>query len=405
MMVLGRAEGVITLDINDLTGKAAAANAALGTIGQQGVTGFDRLESQLNSVGTSTDRLGMGFMGLGAAILAPMAIGVKNAMDLEQQMKGVQIALGDVSDHDFSRLERQIMDIGMNGEFSATEIAIMSEELAKAGYSIDQIMSGDPAEGFGNMAQAVSDLASATGDGLGPATAAITVAMATWSEQIVGTENALTDANRAADVFTIAANQSRASVQDITAGFRNFAPTAALMGVSFEEASAAIATFTNYGLTAREAGTSLTRALTVLADPTSEASELMTELGIAAFDAQGNFVGLPSLMSQLETNMSGMSQEARLAALSTIFGAEAMDVMGLAVLGAGGDIQDMIDIMMGGDGFVSAADQAKGRTDTLAGSLERLSEGFNTMLAMLAKGLIGPIRFIADGLDLSLIHI
>ena len=46
----------------------------------------------------------------------------------------------------------------------------------------------------------------------------------------------------------------------------------------------------------------------------------MEEAGIAAYDAQGNFVGLESLAGQLQTAFSGSTQAVRDQALATIFG-------------------------------------------------------------------------------------
>ena len=43
------------------------------------------------------------------------------------------------------------------------------------------------------------------------------------------------------------------------------------------------------------------------------------------------------LFTQLRDKMGGMSAEAKMAALTTIFGAEAMDVMGIAVVLDGAD--------------------------------------------------------------------
>ena len=57
--------------------------------------------------------------------------------------------------------------------------------------------------------------------------------------------------------FTVAANQSAADTTDIIAGLRTFGPVAAGMGIGFEDAAAAIALFTNFGLKATVAGTAL----------------------------------------------------------------------------------------------------------------------------------------------------
>lgn len=394
-VMLGEARGMVTLDISDLSSKVGLATAQLNSLDAAGSKGMGGFQNELARTGVSVDQLGYGLLGLGGALLAPMALGVKGAINLEQAFKDVEASLPKDDRGRMGELESMIVKIGASGQYSAGEIAMVTEELAKSGYEIDQILSGDPAEGFGNMAQAVSDLSSATGSGLGPAVSGISAAMAIWNPKVVDSSIALTDASRAADIFTVAANASSADVSDIIAGMRNFGPAAAMVGVSFEDAAASVALFTNFGLKATDAGTSLTRAVTMLSDPTSEASGWMEKLAIAPFK-DGKFIGLPALMDQLQAGMAGMSDETKLAALSSIFGAEAMDVMGLSIMTGGDALRDITkEMAIHG----TASEQARLRTETLKGAIERLVEGFMTMLAVLASGLIGPLTAFAKALD------
>nr|WP_278251024.1 phage tail tape measure protein [Bifidobacterium imperatoris] len=48
-----------------------------------------------------------------------------------------------------------------------------------------------------------------------------------------------------------------------------------------------------------------------LANPSTKAKNLMQELGINAYDAQGNFIGLANLAGQLQDKMGGLTQEQR----------------------------------------------------------------------------------------------
>jgi TP901 family phage tail tape measure protein len=392
-MLLGDMRGVVTLDISDLSTKVAMATSQLSALDKAGQgSGLTRVANQLDAVGVSSQRVGVGFLGLGAALLAPMAIGIKGAINLEQAFKDVEASLGDVNEADLKTLQKSIIDVGASGQFSAIEIAAVTEELAKSGFTIEQILSEG---GNGNMIKAVSDLASATGSSLQPAVEGISNAMAVWHPSIVDSSIALTDASVAADIYTVAANESKASVEDIIAGMRNFGPAAAMVGIGFDEAAASISLFTKMGLNARDAGTSLTRAITMLSDPTSEAAGWMEALSIAPFK-DGKFIGLPALMDQLQKNMGHLDDKTKLAALSSIFGAEAMDVMGLSVLTGSEALRELVE-MMGESG--KASSQAAMRTQTLKGAIERLTEGFSTFLAVLAGGLVGPLTALAKGLD------
>lgn len=393
---LGNAVGFVSLDTSGVNSGVDNTMSQLQRLDQVGSGNLSSLEKSINGVGLTTRQVGLGFTAFGAALLAPIAVGVKGAMNLEQAFVDVQASMDKMDYGRMDEVKDMIIDIGASGQFSAGEIAAVTEELVKSGFSIDQILSGDPAKGFGNMAQAVSDLASATGSGLGPAVEGISAAMNIWHPNIVDSSIALTDAARAADIFTVAANASSADTSDIIDGMRNFGPVAAGLGISFEDAAGSIAYFTNYGLKARVAGTALSTAMQRLAAPTGKAADTMRDLGISAWDSQGSFIGMPALFTQLRDRMSGMSDEAKMAALTTIFGAEAMDVMGIAVL-EGADGLGKITAQMNDYGI--AGRQAEMRTKTLQGAIERLQEGFYTMLAVLASGLTGPLTMLANGLD------
>lgn len=374
-VLLGTASASVTLDVGQFLG---AANQAMGAMDQLG-----SYEGKGKSSFFST--MTKGALGLGTALIVPMSLGLKAAVDLEQAMANLNASLGGVDGSTLDALSASITDIGAASKFSATEVAAVADELAKAGYGADDLLGG--------MTQAVIDLSQATGEGLPTATQGITQAMAVWQDSIVGPTLAINDASKAADVLTVAANQSTGGVADVIAGLRPLGPVAASMGVSFEESAAAIAMFTQYGLSGAEAGISLARGLQNLANPTSEASAMMGELGIAAFDMQGNFVGFPALFDQLNTSMADMSDQAQLAALSTIFGAEAIDVMGLAVLQGSSPLEQMIALMQESG---AAAEQSALRMDTLGAQFDALKEGANTFLGSLVAGLLPGLRVFVD---------
>ena len=389
VMMLGEAKGVITLDVTDLSAKTAQATSTLGKLESAAGSGFSKLDSQLQAVGMTTDQLGKGMIGFGLALGAPIALGVVAAANLEQAFVNVHTALGDVTDNDFQALQDEIIDIGANGQYSAQQIAMVSEELAKAGRGVEEQLGG-------NMLKAVSDLASATGTDLMTSVNGINSVMAVWSEETVGATLAMTDAAEVADIFTFAANNSQASVEDIMMGMRNLGPIAATMGVGFDEAAATIAVFTNNGIKASVAGTALNTAITRLANPTSEASILMEQLGIDAFDAQGKFIGFPAMFDNLAVSMQGLTMEQKAAHLATIFGLEAMDAMALAAMNGGDAIRELT---IGQKDYGIAAKQAEARTKTLLGAWQRLTEGVTVFLALLAGGLVGPLTVLANGLD------
>lgn len=356
------------------------------------LSGVNEAESAITRLGASGSKIGaLGKVagGLGTALAIPFLAGLKGAVDLEQSIANVNAALGGVDVGTLDQLQASIQEIGVKSQYSAVEVAGVTENLAKTGMSTEKIMGG--------ATQAVVDLSQATGDGLEPAFTGIVQAMSTWNPELVGATIGMGDASRAADILTTAANQSTAGLTDIIGGMRPLGPVAASMGISYEESAAAIALFTNNGLKGADAGISLARGLQNLADPTSEAAGLMGDLGIAAFDMEGTFVGFPSLFRQLQGSMGGMSDQAQLTALSTIFGAEAMDVMGLAIMNGAEPLEAMIALMAESG---TAAEQSALRMDTLGAQFDTLKEGVLTLAASFVSGLLPGFRFVVDGANM-----
>lgn len=374
-LLLGTASASVTLDTSQFLAGTKQAMGAIDQLGSHGGAGGS----------TFFDKMSKGALGLGTALIVPMTMGLNAAIDLEQQMANVDAALGDISDTDLSNLADQFNEIAVNSQFSAVEIGAVAEELAKAG-----IAQGDLAA----TTQGVVDLSQATGDDLSASLQAVTSATAIWSDGMVDATLVITDFTQVADILTTVANNTRASLTDINSGMRSLAPAAARAGLSYNDAAAAIGFFVDNGLTGADAGVSLTRAISELANPTSDATAALDQLGITAYDTQGNFVGFPTLFDQLNVSMAGLTQQEQEMVLSTIFGAEAIDVMGIAALTGGDDLRALTDATYESG---TAAEQSAIRMDTLGAQLGTLKEGINTFLGSLVSGLLPGLRLFVDG--------
>lgn len=378
-MNLGEAQARITLDISDLLSKSGQAQGTLqqldGAVGRTG-SGFSKFQQSM--------------LGIGTALIAPMAVGLNAAVDLEQAIANINASLGGLPEGQLDALADEMERVGTASQFSAVEVSAVADQLAKAGFTFEDIVGGQ-------MTEAVVNLSQATGTGLMTSVDGITAAMNLWAEEVVGVENALQSATEAADIFTIAANESSSSVEDIIAGVRNFGPMAAAIGVGFDETAAAIAFFTNNGLKAADSGVSLTRGIEDLMRVSQESPEILDQFGISLFDLEGNFVGLPALFDQLNAAFGDLSPEARQAGLSMLFGAESMDVMTLAALNGSGPMMEILGLM---DETGVAAEQSALRMDTLNGQWETLKEGVTTLLGSIVSGLLPGLRLLVDGANL-----
>src|SRR5687767_14134503 len=123
-VMLGTASAQVTLDIAQFMANADKATNSMNQVAKAGTEGTGQR--------TVFDRLNSGALGLGTALIAPMALGLKTAVDLEQQMANVDAALGNISDNDLADLADQFNQIAINSQYSAVQIGGVAEELAKA---------------------------------------------------------------------------------------------------------------------------------------------------------------------------------------------------------------------------------------------------------------------------------
>lgn len=276
-------------------------------------------------------------------------------------------------------LREAALEAGARTVFSATEAAGAIENLAKAGVSTADILGGG--------LDGALDLAAA--GGLEVADAAEIAATALTQFNLEGS-----DMTHVADLLAAAAGKAQGDVTDMSFALKQSGLVAAQFGLSIEETTGTLAAFASAGLLGSDAGTSFRSMLLHLGNPTAKSATLMKELGIAAYDAQGNFVGMASLAEQLATKLGPLPQAQRDAALATIFGSDAIRAANILYNQGAEGITDWIEKV---DDQGYAAETAAARLDNLKGDLEQLGGAFETMLIDMGEGADGPLRGLVQG--------
>lgn len=307
-----------------------------------------------NTVGTAATAVG-----LAAAAAAGLAIAKWATFD--QAMSAVKAATHE-TEGNMRLLEQAALDAGARTVFSATEAAGAIEELAKAGVSTRDILAGG--------LDGALDLAAA--GGLGVAEAAGIAATALKTFQLEGQDMA-----HVADLLAAGAGKAMGDVTDLAAAMNQSAMVANATGLSIEETTAGLAAFASQGLLGSDAGTSFKSMLQSLTPTSKAAKTLMDDLGISAYDAQGEFIGLAEFAGVLRGALEDMSTEQQQATLKTIFGSDA--IRAATVLYSEGEdgIRDWIEAV---DDQGYAAETAAARLDNLMGDLEALGGAFDTAL-------------------------
>jgi len=179
------------------------------------------------------------------------------------------------------------------------------------------------------------------------------------------------DVSHVADLLAAGAGKAQGSVDDMGMALKQSALVAKQTGLSIEDTTGALAQFASAGLLGSDAGTSFKTMLQRLTPQSDEAADLMNQLGLNAYDASGQFIGLEAYAGKLRDGLSRLTPEARNAALATLFGSDA--VRAAAVLYEGGaegvrKWREAVD----DSGFAAA--QAAILMDNLAGDVEQLGQ-------------------------------
>lgn len=358
-------------DTSDYTGNITKA-ASQTDKAAQSMSGWVTKNSQ--AISTVSTSVGI----VGAAMTGVAVLAVSKFAQFDAAMSNVA-ATGDDARGSLDALRQAALDAGASTVFSATEAANAVENLAKAGVSAEDILGGGLA---GSL-----DLAAA--GSLDVAQAAEIAATAMTQFSLEGE-----DMTHVADLLAAGAGKAQGDVTDMAAALKQSGLVAAQFGLDIEETVGTLTAFASAGLLGSDAGTSFRTMLLRLGNPSKESAKLMEELGIAAYDANGEFVGMAGVAEQLKTKLEGKTDAERDSALATIFGSDAIRAANVLMKEGAAGINEWTNKV---DDQGYAAEVAATKLDNLQGDLEKLSGAFETALIGLGEGGDSPLRALVQG--------
>lgn len=371
-MDFGSIAAKMTLDISNFTSQLNLAQNQAQRLAVESSKSF-----QIGSALT-----GMGKV-LSTAVTLPLlgiaATSIKVGNEFQAQMSRVQ-AIAGATGGELDKMKRQAIELGAKTAFSAKEAAQGMENLASAGFQVNEIMDAMPG---------VLDLAAVSGGDV----AASSEAMAS-SLRAFGLEAG--QAGHVADVFARAAADTNAETVDMAEAMKYVAPVAHSMGLSLEETAASIGIMADAGIKGSQAGTTLRGALSRIAKPTKAMVKSMDQLGVSFYDANGKMIPLREQIAQLKTATAGLTQEERNRHLVTLYGQNSLSGM-LALLDAGPEKLDkMTNALINSDG--AAREMAETMQDNLASKIEQMGGAFESAAIIIQQILEPALTKIVGGI-------
>ncbi|MGI8933202.1 MAG: phage tail tape measure protein, partial [Phormidesmis sp.] len=279
-------------------------------------------------------------------------------------------------------LNSEIQALGLATSKSPAEVAATANALITLGASAEQVQ-----EQLGGVVA----LSEATATGL------------ELSGEVVQTvQNVFGEASDdIADKLTVLRNNTAASVEDVLQLASKAGSVGKGIGENFNSLGTAFATLRDKGFTAETAATALKTSLLALSAPTSKQAAAFKELGVSAFDSQGKFKGLDTILPELRDSLVGLSDQDRSGKLKRAFGSEALPAIVTLLDEVDGKLVTTREKLENFEGSAAQSSQTlnqgfAGSVKLLEGSLETLGINFGASLEpALAAGTLG-IKAIVD---------
>ena len=318
-----------------------------------------KVDNSLNAVSQKVDKAFSKMMKVaksatlvgGAAATAAVTGAVKVGSSFESQMSTVG-AISGAAEKQIMQLEEKAKEMGATTQFTATESGQAMEYMAMAGSKTKAMLNG-----IGG----IMDLAAASGEDLAGTSDIVTDALSAFKMEAK-------ESAHFSDVLAAASSNSNTNVGILGESFKEVAPVAGSMKYSIEDVSLTLGLMANQSVKGSKAGTSLKTAIANMAAPTQKMQKAMKKYNISLKDSDGKTKSLRSVIDDVRDSIGGLSSKTeRAAAISTIFGKEAMPAMSAIVNASEKDYKKLAGSIDNASG--AAKRMAKIRLDNLQGDV------------------------------------
>lgn len=343
--------------------------------------GLDKFGKKSTEIGKDmTTKVTLPILGIGAAA-------TKIGMDFEQSMSKVE-AMSGATEEEMVRLEKAARDAGASTSKSASDAADALGYMALAGWDVNKSIDG---------LMPVLRLSEAGNIDLAKASSLVTDSMSAMRIEVQDLEKYL-------DIVAQTARSSNTDIDQMAEAYLGAGGTLRGLNIPLEESAVALGMLANAGIKGSEAGTSLNAVLLNLTAPTGRAKKALEELGYSAFDSQGNFKGLETVLFDLKDQFAEMDTEQRNMYLSMIGGKEHIDGLNALLNGLDDSYVGLKQSINEADGALNEVaetimDNNKGGLVELGSALEELALKIYDVLKPAISELIDFIKGMIDWLN------
>lgn len=347
------------------------------------------LKDAEGNASSSTSKIGGAFKTVGKVAKTAMAAGsaaaaaftktsIDSGMNFDTAMSQVAATMGTTVDK-IGDVKAKAEEMGRTTKYTATEAAEGMNILAQAGLSADEQISG-----IGT----VLNLASAGAMSL-EESASYTAGA------VKGFGDSMSNASYYADLMAKGATLANTDVRGLGEAFSGSAATAKNYGQAADSVTLSLLRLAEQNVTGSEASTALNRAMADLYTPTDNASKALNQLGVSAYEANGDAKDFNDLVDELNGSLQGMTAEQKNNALATIFTTQGLQAFNKMTASSDATVQKFWKGIQDSSG--SAAQQAATQLDNLKGDITLLSSATEGLELGFYNTFSGTIRGAIKG--------
>jgi TP901 family phage tail tape measure protein len=341
--------------------------------------GLTFAERRMRQFGATVQNIGRTAFTAGLGGAAAFALPVRQMMNFDDAIRAAAATTDDAAGS-LGVFKDIALEIAKTSGFTATEVANMMTELARAGHT-------DPSS-IKSMTAAVLSMSKATGT---DATRSAEILIATMNQY----KMAAGEAARVSDVLTLAANMTSTSVDALGEAMSYAGPVAAGMGMSLEDTVAILGQLGNIGIQGSNAGTALRRMITMTG---AEAEKMREIFGVSFVNTDGSLRPLITVMGELGEAMQGLPDSTKIAKYNEAFGLLGI-TSSIEISNSAQSIQTLSDALSEGSG--AAADAAKFMEGGLGGAFRRMLGAADAAAIGIGNTLTGSLESLGGWIGAS----
>lgn len=319
-------------------------------------------------------------VGFTAPVVAGATAAVNSYGNVDKQFNLVKQTMGSTANsaEDFKGLWNQIGESAKSSVFGMQDAADATLNFARQGFTAKQAT---------DMLTPAMNLAAGTGTDLSEVTSGLGNAM-----KMFGADSS--EAASYSDVLAKAQAQANTNTSELFESISVAGPICKTVGWDIRDLATLTDVFGNAGISGSEGANALKTGLARLASPAKSGAEAMDQLKLstgqtyAIFNDNGTLKDMPTVLKNLNSAFSGLSDQEKLEAAANIFGKEQMSKWLTLIQTSPKDIGSLRDALDSAGG--SAGKMSKALMSGTGGTIEQLKSTFDVLVVTIGQ-MLAPV--------------